>query len=169
MNVELKPLDTYDYPCWWNDDETAHWMLHGSTTRGPDYNREYYEEVCENTGNLKVFKILVDGVHVGNCSLSHLDWIHRRGELGIVIWNKEYRRCGIGTRATNLLCEYAFGKLGLHQVWLGVVEENYGARRSYEKAGFEIYGMMREGAYLHGEWRDIVYMQRINRKCPTCS
>jgi RimJ/RimL family protein N-acetyltransferase len=160
MNVELKPLDTWDYPCWWLDDETSHWMLHGSVARGPDYNKEYYEEV-KSSRDTKVFKILVDDVHVGNCSLSHVDWIHRRAELGIVIWRKDYRGCGIGTRAANLLCEYAYGKLGLHQVWLGVVAENLGARKSYKKAGFTEYGYMRDGAWLHGQWHDIVYMQRL--------
>ena len=160
LNVTLKPLDTSEYPCWWNDKDTSYWMLHGSVTRGPEYNQEYYNDV-KNSRDTKVFKILVEDKHVGNVSLSHIDWIHRRGELGIVIWDSCYRSKGVGTSACSLLCSYAFNILGLTAVWLGVVEGNTGAIKCYEKVGFKQCGKWTKAAYLHGVWHNTIMMENV--------
>lgn len=162
MKVTITPLDTTNYPNWWLDSEITKYMLHGSCTRGPEYNTEYYEKIKNSNGAIRVWKIMVSfngekEYHVGNCSLSGIDLIHRRAELGIVIWN--CRGMGIGKEACRLMCEWGFKNLGLHTIWLGVLEDNKAAQMCYMRIGFVIYGTARDACFKDGRFTNVVYMQ----------
>ena len=78
----------------------------------------------------------LDGVHVGNIGLHHINWIDRNCELGILIGEKERWDRGYGTDAIVTLLGFAFRELNLHRVLLVVDEDNPRARRCYEKCGF---------------------------------
>ena len=67
---------------------------------------------------------------------------------------EEYAGRGIATRALAMLCDYAFGPLGLHRVEVNVRPENAPSLRVVEHLRFRDEGV-REG-YLHinGSWRD---------------
>lgn len=161
MDTKLVPLDTDQYPMWWLDEETTKWMLHGTVTRGPDYNTEYYNSI-KNSKDTKVWKIMYGSFHVGNISISHIDWIHRCGELGIVIWDKNTRGKGVGTEACKQMCNWCFLNLGLHRLYLGVLAPNKSGIRCYEKVGFSQCGISHQGAFKDGRWVDIVHMELLN-------
>ncbi|MEK6858024.1 MAG: GNAT family protein, partial [Nanoarchaeota archaeon] len=56
---------------------------------------------------------------------------------------------------TKLLVQYAFDKLNLNKVYLGVNVENIGAVKSYEKTGFVHEGRLREEVYRNGRYYDV--------------
>jgi len=76
--------------------------------------------------------------HIGNVKLEPIDFKERKATIGILIGNKNYWGKGIGTEATKLLVDYAFKKLKLKEVNLGVISENKAAIKVYKKAGFKI-------------------------------
>ncbi|OGD71826.1 hypothetical protein A3D09_01530 [Candidatus Collierbacteria bacterium RIFCSPHIGHO2_02_FULL_49_10] len=96
--------------------------------------------------------------HVGNVRLEPVDWEKKRATLGIVIGNKEYWGKGIGTEATKLAVDYAFQKLGLDEVELGVISENVRARKTFEKAGFKLVRIERRAMNHDGTLYDKVVM-----------
>ena len=65
---------------------------------------------------------------------------------------------GYGTEATTVVLDFAFGRLGLHRVFLDVYSFNPRALRSYEKAGFVTEGRQRHTLNWDGEWADSILM-----------
>ena len=65
---------------------------------------------------------------------------------------------GIGTEVTKLVLDYAFNILKYHKVYLRVLEYNKRAIRCYEKCGFVIEGIDREGAVVEGKYETDIYM-----------
>jgi RimJ/RimL family protein N-acetyltransferase len=58
----------------------------------------------------------------------------------------------------RLLLKHGFDTLNLHRIGLRVYENNRGAIRSYEKAGFQNEGCLREAEYQEGKYLDIYLM-----------
>ena len=86
---------------------------------------------------------------------------HGTAEFGIAIGNPAERGRGYGTEAVQLLVDYAFTVLGVHNVWLDTPAYNIGAIRAYEKAGFREIGRRRDARMLAGHRYDIVLMDCI--------
>lgn len=95
---------------------------------------------------------------IGSCQLVSINHVHRSAELKIRIGEVEERHKGYGTEAVGLLLSFAFNDLNLNRVFLQVFETNQSAIRAYEKAGFVREGLMRNAAYINGEYVAIIPM-----------
>jgi RimJ/RimL family protein N-acetyltransferase len=84
-----------------------------------------------------------DHRHVGNVWLWQIDARHRKAEVRIVIGDSTARSRGLGTTAIELVCREAFDSLGLTRVYAYTLAINPRARRAFEKAGFELEGVLR--------------------------
>ena len=101
---------------------------------------------------------------VGSVYIRDIDHTHHKGEYGIFIGEESARGKGVGTSAAKLMIEYGFKELGLHRIYLRVLAGNEQAVRSYEKAGFEIEGYLKNDAYINGKYVDIVWMAIVNEE-----
>lgn len=80
-----------------------------------------------------------------------------KAELYIFV-NPNLQRGGVGTKATKLLCKYGFEQLGLNKIYLETNEDNWAARRVYEKCGFQLEGVHRaEYKDCAGNWLGRMY------------
>jgi RimJ/RimL family protein N-acetyltransferase len=52
----------------------------------------------------------------------------------------------------RLMQDIGFGTLNLNRIWLEVLEDNLGAIRAYEKAGYVLEGTQREATYGDGNY-----------------
>ena len=93
---------------------------------------------------------------VGECSLNDLD--RANGSAGFRIALDRRHGEGLGTEATGLVLDFAFGELGLYRVELEVFDFNVRAQRSYAKSGFVVEGVKRGGLLWDGERHDVVLM-----------
>ncbi len=96
--------------------------------------------------------------HIGNIHLTDIDWVSRHGYLGIFIGEPQDRSKGYGRQAVRLMLRHAFTDLGLHRVYLTVLDDNPQAIRVYEKCGFVVEGRLRQHAYKRGQFRDLILM-----------
>ena len=96
--------------------------------------------------------------HIGNVKLGPIQWIHRRATFGIMIGDKKFWGMGLGQEATRLAIEYAFTRLNLLRIDLGVFAEHESAVRCYEKVGFKVEGRMRQDLFCNGEYKDRLWM-----------
>lgn len=101
------------------------------------------------------------GAFLGDLALSQVDQDNANGSFRIALTTEATGR-GIGSEATRLLLDYAFGRVGLHRVQLEVFAFNPRARRAYEKCGFEVEGRMREALFWDGEWHDVLVMAALS-------
>jgi diamine N-acetyltransferase len=78
---------------------------------------------------------------VGQISLYNIDWDQRRAEYGrLLIGEPEAAGKGLAKEATQVLLDYAFGRLGLTEVALEVFGTNLPAIAIYQAYGFREVG-----------------------------
>ncbi len=94
---------------------------------------------------------------IGGCALFNIDKINRRGELMLVLYNKEYWGQGFGTEALQLLFHFGFKHINLNKVDLYTHDTNKRAQRVYEKLGFKPGGRRRQASYIEGTYHDLLY------------
>src|SRR5688500_11392438 len=95
---------------------------------------------------------------IGFTTFSSLDSDNGSVLFHITIGERDAWGRGLGTEATTLMLEHAFGRLGLHRVGLSVFSYNLRAIRAYEKAGFRMEGRLREAISRDGRYWDEVQM-----------
>ncbi|MGP4079837.1 GNAT family N-acetyltransferase [Pseudalkalibacillus sp. R45] len=77
-----------------------------------------------------------------------------KGDIVGVYVAKHFQRNGIGFKLLQYLVEEAKKIEDLEQILLTVVSENRSAIRSYEKLGFEEYGLERRSLKINGYYYD---------------
>ncbi|NOH12572.1 MAG: GNAT family N-acetyltransferase [Chloroflexi bacterium] len=95
---------------------------------------------------------------IGNCGFFGADHRVRSMEVGIMIGDKGKWGQGYGTETMLLLNKVGFDTLNLHRIFLRVNENNPGAVRCYEKAGYVHELRQRQAALADGEYIDLLYM-----------
>ncbi|HET6746386.1 MAG TPA: GNAT family protein [Candidatus Limnocylindria bacterium] len=102
--------------------------------------------------------LLSDDRRIGNVTLRAIDRENGSAEMSIVIVDKASQGQGLGTDALNCLVDFAFGELRLERVYLHVFDYNPRARRSYEKAGFQVDAVLRNHRFHRGQHHDVFVM-----------
>lgn len=105
----------------------------------------------------------VDGVHVGNCSISSLGTYQRykhRCSVAIALY-QEYCGLGIGKQMLAAVLDMA-KECGYEQAELEVVTTNAAAIHLYQSLGFEIYGeQLHSMKYKDGSYADEYMMMKM--------
>jgi len=149
--VALRPLRSTDR------DAVRRWMADfdviGFTVvvPGPEYGpvepyeteaADRYLHMLMTEPDRRSYAITVDGEHVGNVGLKHIDRRRRCAECFIEIGEVSRRRQGIGAQAMAAVLEVAFREQRLDYVRLGVFEFNDAAIALYQKFGFVFDGSL---------------------------
>ena len=99
--------------------------------------------------------------HIGNIKLGPINRRHGFGEIGLLVGEKDCWGKGYATEAIEVLCDYAFGRLGLHKLTAGAYAVNRGSIRAFLKAGFALEGRRRSQYLCDGAYQDLVVMGRV--------
>ena len=81
-------------------------------------------------------------------------------EIGILL-APDARGRGIGTEAQRLLVEHLFTTTPVHRLSAWTEADNLAEQRSLEKCGFEREGVLRQGGFRGGAWRDVLLYGRL--------
>ncbi len=92
------------------------------------------------------------GQHIGNIKFEYINRRHCRGDLGIVIGEKEYWGKGVATEAIETVIRFLIHELGVERISAGCFEMNHGSVRAFEKAGFYVEGVLQNNI-LYGDRR----------------
>lgn len=144
---------------WMNDKDVTKYLESGFFPATVEDLKNYIRRTYNNN-NILMLAIVEKSSdkYIGNIKLEPINWIHRTATLGIMIGEKDCYGKGYATEATRLVVEYAFKRLNLRKISLGVVAENMAAINVYEKIGFEVEGIKKEETYHDGHYCDIVVM-----------
>jgi RimJ/RimL family protein N-acetyltransferase len=119
---------------------------------------KWFDSVLNNPG-AKVYAIKTrEGQHIGNIELSGIDTRCGKGEIGLVIGEKDFLNRGCGREAIRLMLGFAFREMGLHRVSATVFSHNERALACFRKCGFLEEGRQREAHYSRGKYWDIVQL-----------
>jgi RimJ/RimL family protein N-acetyltransferase len=154
---------TKEYCSWLNDPEVNKYLETREATIAELKN--YIREKNKNPNCLFLgifFK--KNNKHIGNIKLEPIDFKNRKATLGILIGDKNYWGKGIGKEATKLLINYAFQKLNLKEINLGVISANKRAISLYKKLGFKIYQVDKKSIQREGKFFDKILMSIKNEQ-----
>ncbi|MHC0039740.1 GNAT family N-acetyltransferase [Pseudoneobacillus sp. C159] len=149
------------YNRWNNDFQTTRTL---ASTRPVILEEEIsaFEQIARNRENI-FFAIYEKETlqPIGNTFLSDVDYKNGIAEFNIVIGEKDHRGKGYGTEVSQLVLDYGFNIIGLHNIFLRVYEFNQNAIQAYKKAGFVECGRRREAHHIGGRKWDIIFMEAL--------
>lgn len=164
-DIYLQPItidDTDNIVRWRNKESVRQYFIYQE-----EFTREGHLKWMETkvqTGEVAQFMIVEKATDraVGSVFLRDIDRAHRKAEYGIFIGEDDARGKGYGSMAAELMLDYAFHELKLHRVYLRAFADNERAIASYQKAGFQIEGLLVDDVYVRDTFRNIVWMAAIN-------
>ncbi len=150
---------------WANDAEVTRYMFTGLRPNSMEVLQEEYESLVRSNNDI-VFAVVdrKTKAHIGNAGLYVINWVSRSAEFRIIIGEKKFWGKGCGTETAGLLLEYAFDKLNLNRVWLGVNADNKAGVACYKRAGFTVEGLLRQEIYRNGRYYDAVRMSVLRKE-----
>jgi len=99
---------------------------------------------------------------IGSAGLHHISFSDHNATFAIGIWVTSLYSKGIGVEATNMVLKFAFEVMKLHRVELKVLDYNKRGIRCYERCGFRQEGILRENAYIEGEYHSDIIMSILD-------
>lgn len=165
----LRPLERGEYCAamleWVNDNLATQFMATGTLPATREEIEKSYDAILAAQGEIVLAVIAKkEGQYIGNVGLYQINWLTRSAEYRIFLGHNSFRGKGIGTEAARLVTTYAFERLNLNKVWLGVNEDNTGAIKSYEKAGFVREGILRQEIYRNGRYYNAIRMSILREE-----
>jgi len=156
--VYLRPFCQDDLEAWYQwfncPDLTEH-MNKGIFPNTRMQQEEHYKSLTKSNNDLQLAIILKkDDSLIGTVDIHNIDWVHRRGDVSIFVANKQNWGEGIATEAISLIAGHAFDKMNLRKLTAGMVANNIGSKRCFEKNGFVVEGKIRESYFLNGTYVD---------------
>ena len=83
--------------------------------------------------------------------------------IGLIdLFDFDPRNSGIGTEALDLLIQYAFTKLNLHQLYANIDLENEVSLALFTNFGFQNIGIKKQWNLINGRYKDEALFQLIN-------
>lgn len=98
-------------------------------------------------------------IHIGNIKIDPINNVHKYGEYGILIGDKDYWGKGFAKEASEAVLNYFFEKNNyLRKINLGVIKNNTDALNLYYKLGFKQEGCLNRHVIYDGIEEDVIRM-----------
>lgn len=145
------------------ENDTALWSVGNATLPYSRYTlREYLEQSRQDLITERQARFVIElsnGECAGMIDLADYDPINSRAEVCIGVLGA-YQGKGVATRALQLLCSYASGRLHLHQLYAYVPAWNEASIKLFEKTGFEITAKLSDWIREKDGYSDVVIVQK---------
>ncbi len=163
--VELHPLRRSDAAEWSrvrlaNEDWLARWEPSASQPWAQRHTPAAFRAVRRRvlqrarTGLTLPFTVRVEGQLAGQVTIDNVvRGALRSGNVGYWMDSAVAGR-GMASLAVALVCDHAFGPVGLHRLQADIRPENERSQRLVERLGFRREGLFRRYLDIDGDWRD---------------
>ncbi len=128
--------------------------------------REYLENAHRDIYEVKQLRLAIcnlsDNIK-GVVDLYDFDPYHKRAGVGVVISSEADRAQGLATSALQLMVDYAFQHLRLHQLYASVSADNVASKKLFEKLRFRESGIKKDWIATMNSYKDVILYQLINK------
>jgi len=162
---QLEPEDLETLYVWENDVniwKTTNTIIPYSRYALKHYLENSHKSIFE-TGQLR---LLIEDKKtnrpIGIIDLFDFDPMNARVALGVMIYAAIDRQQGFASAAMNLVVDYCFGILQMHQVYCNVAECNIGSIKMLSNLCFEQAGVKKQWLKIDNNWQDEILFQKIN-------
>ncbi len=98
---------------------------------------------------------------IGSIDLFDFDPTNKRAGIGILITENE-RTNGYASEALELLINYCFNTLQLHQIYCNISVDNEASLKLFKNFNFAVVGLKKDWLFIEGKWIDENILQLIN-------
>lgn len=169
--IKLRAVEPEDLEVLYKwENSTALWM-HGNTLA--PYSklilRQYINDALEmdlfQSKQLRLMICLTDSEEttIGTIDLYDIDAHNRRAGIGILI-DESYREKGYATQALELMAEYTFEFLYLHQLYAYISVSNRKSINLFKKASYTEVGILKDWVQRAESFEDVLLLQLFNNK-----
>ncbi len=147
------------------ENDTSMWCAGNATLPYSRYTlRAYLEQSRQDILSERQARFVIETENgpAGMIDLADYDPLNSRAEVCIGILGC-YRGKGIAARALQLLCQYATGRLHLHQLYAYIPTWNSDSIRIFEKAGFTEHSTLKDWIRSEEGYSDAILMQKVNK------
>jgi diamine N-acetyltransferase len=127
--------------------------------------KEYIARSHLNIYESKQLRLIIERLEpcggIGIIDLYDFDPHSRKAGVGILL-DAQHRGNGLATSALNLLTDYAFTFLKLHQLYAYVSVANEPSKALFLRCGFTVTGRLPDWMSTEDGFDDVLVMQRIN-------
>ncbi|MCK0125518.1 GNAT family N-acetyltransferase [Gelidibacter sp. F2691] len=142
------------------------WEL--SNTQTP-YSRYVLKQYLENSHRdiyeVKQLRLVISNYQhqaIGLIDLFDFDFKNSHAGVGILIQETQNRQQGYGKEALQLLINYSFNQLNLHQLYCNITEGNQASLNLFLNQGFEIVGVKKDWLFTNNIYKNEYLLQLIN-------
>ena len=146
------------------ENDTTLWSVGNTTLPYSRYTLKLYLEQSKQDLYAERQARFVIGVENGEAAgmidLADFDPLNSRSEVCIGLLGK-YRGKGIATRALNLICDYAFKKLHINQLYAFIPEWNEESLGLFEKNGFKKSALLQQWQRTENGYNNVFLVQKL--------
>lgn len=168
-HLQLRALEPNDIDILYQwENNTDIWHLSNTIT---PFSRFALEQYILNAGDdiftAKQLRMMID-LHkeepmktIGCVDIFDFDPVNLRAGIGIMIIEPE-RGKGYAAESLDLILDYAFNLLRLHQLYSNVIVSNKASLELFKKKQFSVIGVKKEWIRSGNSWSDEYILQLIN-------
>ena len=104
----------------------------------------------------------ISNISVGMIDLFEFNPLHKRAGIGILIIETEQHK-GLASEAIELLVNYSFNQLNLHQLFANITADNTKSLELFKKLNFKKIGVKKEWIFSNGVFKNEILFQLINK------
>lgn len=167
-NISIRAVEPSDAPLifdWEND--ISVWRV--SDTLSP-YSLYQIEQFIQNSIDIfsnKQARFMIDfsdnekKITIGTIDLYDFDPFNKRAGVGIFIEN-QFRKMGFANAALQLVEQYSFQILELHQLYCLIGADNHESKKLFESRNYQLAGTRKDWLYNKNTFTDQFHYQLIN-------
>lgn len=169
QNIYLRALEPEDLEFVYaiENDESIWKVSNTQTPYSRFLIRQYLENAHQDIYEAKQLRLAIcrngDFSAIGLIDLFDYDPRNNRAGIGILIQDYENRGQGSGSEALQLLINYAFTHLNLHQLYANIDGENEASLKLFTNFGFQLIGTKKQWNLVNGKYLDESLFQLINQ------
>lgn len=168
-NLILRALEPSDVDLLYNwENNEKLWHLGNTVTPFSRFTLEQYIlNSHQDIYTTKQLRLMIDKKEsgqnetIGSIDLFDFDPSNKRAGIGILITDNE-RNKGYASEALELMINYCFNTLQLHQIYCNISADNLASLRLFKKHNFSSGGLKKEWIFVQGRWVDEYIFQLIN-------
>ena len=163
----LRPItdsdeDTANIIRWRNSEVVRPFFIYQKPFTVEGHKKWLENEIFSGKGFQFIVHRLEDDKPIGCTYLRDYDPECRKAEYGVFIGEASEKGKGIGTEILELTMEFAFRELKLHKLFARAFANNPASIHSFLKNGFEQEAYLKDEVFVNGEYRDVVFLGKIN-------
>ncbi|MBI9054522.1 MAG: GNAT family N-acetyltransferase [Bacteroidales bacterium] len=167
-NIQLRAIEPNDLDLIykWENNST---IWHLSNTLTP-FSKDIIKQFIDNSHldifqakqvRLMIEKVESDITTIGTIDLFDFDPIHKRAGIGILIAESKDRCKGYASEALEILIDYCFKILQLHQLFCNITTDNVDSINLFQKKGFKLIGTKKDWLLFSNGTKDEAMFQLI--------